>query len=81
MRKQFDRFLGFPLPYPGVERFAAPSWMPPVVAVGYMIGSDEELQTDRLFPAKRGLDRRRLGNGYQATPALFRRDELRSVMG
>ena len=45
-----------------------------------MIGSDEELQTDRLFPAKGGLDRRRLGNGYQATPVLFRRDELRSVM-
>ncbi len=44
------------------------------------MGSDEELQTDRFFP-KRGLDRRRLGNGYEATPVLFRRDELRSVMG
>jgi hypothetical protein len=46
-----------------------------------MLRTDEELQTDRLFPVKRGLDRGRLGNGYQATPVLFRRDELRSVMG
>jgi hypothetical protein len=43
--------------------------------------TDEERQTDRLFSVKRGLDRGRLGNGYQATPVLFRRDELRSVMG
>ena len=46
-----------------------------------MLRTDEQLQTDRLFPLKRGLDRGRLGNGYQATPVLFRRDELRSVMG
>lgn len=46
-----------------------------------MLGTDDELQTDRLFPVKRGLDRRRLGNGYQANPVLFRRDELRSAMG
>ena len=46
-----------------------------------MLRTDEQLQTDRLFPVKRGLDRGRLGNGYQATPVLFRRDELRSVMG
>ena len=46
-----------------------------------MLGTDEEFQTDRLFPAKRGLDRGGLGNGYQATPLLFRRDEQRGVMG
>ena len=46
-----------------------------------MLGTDEEFQTDRLFPTKRGLDRGRLGNDYQATPVLFRRDEQRSVMG
>jgi len=46
-----------------------------------MLGTDEEFQTDRLFPAKRRLDRGRLGNGYQGTPVLFRRDEQCSVVG
>lgn len=46
-----------------------------------MLGTDEELQTDHLLPVERGLDRGWLGNSYQATPVLFRRDELHSVMG
>ena len=45
-----------------------------------MLGTDEELQTDRLFPVKRGLDRGRLGNGYQGAAVLSRREELRGVM-
>jgi hypothetical protein len=36
-----------------------------------MPGTDEELQTDRLFPAEGGLDHGRLGNGYQGPAVLF----------
>jgi len=46
-----------------------------------MPGIDEELQTDRLFPAEGGLDRGRLGPGYQGPAVLFCREELRGVMG
>lgn len=54
---------------------------PPVVAVGYMITGDEELRASRFFFAEGGLDRGRLGNGYQGAVGLFWRDELRGVMG
>jgi len=54
---------------------------PPGVALGYMISGDEELKANRFFFAEGGLDRGRLGNGYQDAAVLFWRDELRGVMG
>ena len=46
-----------------------------------MIRRDEELNADRFFVAKAGLDRGRLGTGYQDIAVLFRRDELRGFLG
>jgi len=53
----------------------------PAVAVGYMISGDEGLNANRFFFAERGLDRGRLGIGYQGAAVLFWREELRGVMG
>lgn len=53
----------------------------PVIAVGYMISGDEALGAIRFFFTERGLDRGRLGNGYQGAAVLSRREELRGVMG
>jgi hypothetical protein len=53
----------------------------PAVAVGYMISGDEGLDANRFFSAERGLDRGRLGTGYQGAAVLFWREELRGVMG
>ena len=52
-----------------------------IVALAYMIRRDKELDADRFFLAKAGLDRGRLGTGYQDIAVLFRREELRGVMG
>ena len=46
-----------------------------------MISGDEGLKANRFFFAEGGLDCGRLGNGYQGAVVLFRRDELRGVMG
>lgn len=46
-----------------------------------MISGDEELKANRFFFAEGRLDRGRLGNGYQGAAVLFRRDELRGLMG
>lgn len=46
-----------------------------------MISGDEELKANCFFFAEGRLDRGRLGNGYQGAAILFRRDELRGLMG
>jgi hypothetical protein len=53
----------------------------PAVAVGYMIGGDEALDANRFSSAEGGLDRGRLGTGYQGAAVLFWREEIRGVMG
>src|SRR5215469_15866960 len=51
-----------------------------IVAAGCMMGGDEEFDADPVV-AKAGLDRCRLGIGYQITVVLFRGEELRAFMG
>ena len=46
-----------------------------------MIGGDEALDVNRFSSAEGGLDRGRLGTGYQGAAVLFWREEIRGVMG
>jgi len=46
-----------------------------------MISGDEGFDANRFFFAEEGLDRGRLGTGYQGAAVLFWREELRGVMG